>query len=83
MQPRWDAEALEHPHRPPVRVLPLAAKAQDEVRRVVLLELPQDVARTEPAADPEDHRLGEIRAAMGEDVGERSGLPIRVRRAVV
>ena len=71
-----DAEPVERPQRPAVRVLPLPPEAEDERHLVVRLEFPQDVARAESAADPEDHRLGELRAAVREDICDPRGLGV-------
>ena len=80
---RFDAEPFEGlagPARDP-RVLPLVAEPERQERRVVALELPQDVPGTQPAADAEDRRFGQWLAGQArddalvrEDVGERRGL---------
>ena len=82
---RFDAEPLEGlagPARDP-RVLPLVAEPERQDRRVVALELPEDVAGAEAAADGEDRGLGQRLAGqagddalVGEDVGERRGLGV-------
>jgi hypothetical protein len=74
---RRHLEPFEQGGHPAVRVLPAVAEAEHQRRGLVALELPQDVAGAQPAADAEDHRLGERlsglggdHAVVGEDVGD-------------
>ena len=71
-----DREPLEHRLHPAVRVLPAVAVAEHEDRAPARLELPQDVAGPEPAADAERHRLRQRLAGVAGDhsvVGEHVG----------
>ena len=76
VQARRDAQAGAGLQRPAVRVLPGVPEPEDQRAQVVGLELPEDVAGAEPAADPQDHGLGQGTAAVGVEqspVGQHAG----------
>jgi hypothetical protein len=62
-----DTEALAGLGGPAVRVLPGVAEPEDQGPQVVGLELPEDVAGAQAAADPEDHGLRQRPAFPGDD----------------
>ena len=81
-----DAEPVERLAGPAgdPRVLPLVAEPEREHRRAVALELPQDVAGAQAAADAEDRGLGQRLARQArddalvrQDVGQRGRLRVQ------
>jgi hypothetical protein len=71
-----DVEAGAGLQGPAVRVLPVVAEPEDQGAVVVGLELPEDVAGAEPAADTQDHGLGQRLAGVGggqAPVGQHPG----------
>jgi hypothetical protein len=64
------AESAQGLVGPRVRVLPLVVETERHDRRVVALELPQDVAGARSAADGKDQRFVDRDAVVRQDVGD-------------
>ncbi len=87
-----DAEPIERLAGPAgdPRVLPLVPESEGEHRPSEALELPQDVAGAQPAADPEDRGLGQRLAGQPrddalvcQDVGQRGRLRVQAAAHLV